>query len=96
MVGLLCSEVEIGTNFHVFIGQIFRVSTVCLAQARNREQGGMVLALPSGAEMGPPSTVEAEQLLGQPRAGEVREGFLEEALLKPSPQEKQELAGEKP
>ena len=64
------------------------------SQACNGEQGDVVLALPSGAEMGPPSTVEAEQLLGQRRAGEVREGFLEEALLKPSPQGKQELAGE--
>ena len=59
------------------------------SQACNGEQGDVVLALPSGAEMGPPSTVEAEQLLGQRRAGEVREGFLEEGKSELKPNKEQ-------
>lgn len=83
------------TKFHVFIQQSFTESSLCSRPRHATVNKMLVPALPSEAEVGPPSRVGAGQQLIQHRAGEVREGFLEEVVLQPSPQEKQELAGEK-
>lgn len=68
---------------------------MCQALTCNSEQYDLVLGLPSGAEMGPPSRMRAGQQWGRHRAGVVREGFLEVVIPEPSPQEKQDLAGGK-
>lgn len=99
-MGLLYIEIEVEnrrrkTKFHVFIQQTFTESSLCSRPRYATVNKMLVPALPSGAEVGPPSRVGARQQLRQYRAGEVREGFLEEVVLQPSPQEKQELAGEK-
>lgn len=51
-MGLPRIKMEIGTKFHVFLQQIFIVSTVFQALVCNSEQDDLVPALPSGAEMG--------------------------------------------
>ena len=92
---MLHTETEMGIKCHVFIQQIFPESPLGQALTCNSERDDLVAALPKGVEMGPPSGVGAGQQLAQHRAGEGREGFLEEVVWEPSLREKQELAGEK-
>lgn len=62
---------------------------MCQAQTCNNEQDDLV----PPSHQNPPSRVGAGQQEVQHTAGEVREGFQEEVVLKPSPWGKQELGG---